>query len=98
MQRIRSLSVRPSRAGAFAAFAPAGAGLPFTDVAAEIRARASSGSRITRCTASQYGIHRAPDQMAAFMFRLGNVVHQQGGNAFGATAVLGSILTITLDR
>ena len=30
------------------------------------------------------------DQMAAFMNRLGNVVYQQGGNAFGATAVLGT--------
>ena len=44
------------------------------------------------CTANQY----CPDapvtrlQMAAFMNRLGNVVHQQGGNAFGAAAVLGS--------
>src|SRR5687768_3526177 len=44
------------------------------------------------CTANQY----CPDasvtrlQMAAFLNRLGNVVHQQGGNTFGATAVLGS--------
>jgi hypothetical protein len=44
------------------------------------------------CTASQYCpsnfVRR--DQMAAFMFRLGNVTFQQGGNAFAATAVLGT--------
>ncbi|MCL4762802.1 MAG: hypothetical protein KJ018_13690, partial [Burkholderiales bacterium] len=51
------------------------------------------------CTANQYcpadGVRR--DQMAAFMFRLGNVVHQQGGNAFGATAVIGTTDAHALD-
>lgn len=30
-------------------------------------------------------------QLAVFLDRMGNVVFQQGGNAFGATAVLGTI-------
>ena len=44
------------------------------------------------CTPNQY----CPDdavtrlQMAAFMNRLGNVTFQQGGNAYGQTAVVGS--------
>lgn len=36
-------------------------------------------------------------QMAAFLNRLGNVVFQQGGNAFGATAVLGTTDNHALD-
>src|SRR5512134_17179 len=36
-------------------------------------------------------------QMAAFLNRLGNVVFQQGGNAFGATAVLGTTDNQPLD-
>lgn len=37
------------------------------------------------------------DQMAAFLNRLGNIVHEQGGNAFGATAVLGTLDNHALD-
>jgi hypothetical protein len=37
------------------------------------------------------------DQMAAFMNRLGNVTFQQGGNAFGATARLGTVDNNPLD-
>lgn len=37
------------------------------------------------------------DQMVAFMNRLGNVTFQQGGNAFGATAVLGTTDARALD-
>ena len=37
------------------------------------------------------------EQMAAFMFRLGNVTFQQGGNAFGAAAVLGTTDAQPLD-
>ena len=44
------------------------------------------------CTATTYcpaqPVRR--DQMAAFMNRLGNIVFQQGGNSFGAPAVLGT--------
>ncbi len=77
---------------------------PFTDVAAgdgfcsSIQWMHNRGITLG-CTASQYcpadPVRR--DQMAAFMFRLGNVVHQQGGNAFGATAVLGTTDAHALD-
>jgi len=70
---------------------------PFTDVAladgfcSSIQWMHNRGITLG-CTTDQYcpadNVRR--DQMAAFMFRLGNVVHQQGGNAFGATAVLGT--------
>ena len=44
------------------------------------------------CAANQYCPNDVVTrlQMAAFMHRLGNVTFQQGGNAFGATAVLGT--------
>ena len=108
MQRIRSLSVRlVAFAGALAAFAPpaqAQVCTPFTDVAAgdpfctSIQWMFNRGITLG-CTASQYcpGSNVRRDQMAAFMFRLGNVVHQQGGNAFGATAVLGTTDDQPLD-
>ncbi len=70
---------------------------PFTDVAAadgfcsSIQWMHNRGITVG-CAPDQYcpadNVRR--DQMAAFMFRLGNVVHQQGGNAFGATGVLGT--------
>jgi trimeric autotransporter adhesin len=45
------------------------------------------------CTTDQYCPHSAVTrmQMAAFMHRLGNVTFQQGGNAFGQAAVLGTV-------
>ncbi|GIK85046.1 MAG: hypothetical protein BroJett026_05270 [Betaproteobacteria bacterium] len=87
-------------AGAFASLAsPVQAQIcaPFTDVAAADGFCSSIQWMFNRgitlgCTSDQYcpaGTVRR-DQMAAFMYRLGNVVHQQGGNAFGATAVLGT--------
>ena len=102
MQRLRS-SCRHGivvAAGAFASLAsPVQAQIcaPFTDVAAADGFCTSIQWMFNRgitlgCTSDQYcpaGTVRR-DQMAAFMFRLGNVVHQQGGNAFGATAVLGT--------
>ncbi len=102
MQRLRS-SWKEGIVAVVAAFAslatPVRAQIcaPFTDVAAADGFCASIQWMHNRgitlgCTSDQYcpagSVRR--DQMAAFMFRLGNVVHQQGGNAFGATAVLGT--------
>ena len=70
---------------------------PFTDVAASssfcTNIQWMFGRGITLgCTATTYCptqfVRR--DQMAAFMNRLGDVVFEQGGSAFGATAVLGT--------
>ena len=86
-------------AAAMLAAAPAHAQTctPFTDVAASdpfctnIQWMFNRGITLG-CTATTYCptqfVRR--DQMAAFMNRLGNVTFQQGGNAFAATAVLGT--------
>ncbi len=101
MPRIRFASIRSLAAGvALTAVAPSAHAqicTPFTDVAladafcSSIQWMHNRGITLG-CTTDQYCpaqfVRR--DQMAAFMFRLGNVVHQQGGNAFGATAVLGT--------
>jgi hypothetical protein len=44
------------------------------------------------CTSTLYCPNDAVTrlQMAIFLYRFGNVVHQQGGNAFGATSVIGT--------
>ncbi len=108
MPRHRFASIRSLAFGsALTAVAPsvhAQICTPFTDVAAadgfcsSIQWMHNRGITLG-CTASQYcpadPVRR--DQMAAFMFRLGNVVHQQGGNAFGATAVLGTTDDHPLD-
>ena len=71
--------------------------VPFTDVAANDPFCANVQWMYNRaitlgCTPTAYCpaqfVRR--DQMAAFMNRLGNVTFQQGGNAFGGTAVLGT--------
>ena len=82
---------------AFAPIAAAQICAPFTDVAAasgfctNIQWMHNRGITLG-CTATAYCptqfVRR--DQMAAFMNRLGNVVFEQGGSAFGATAVLGT--------
>jgi hypothetical protein len=70
---------------------------PFTDVAADdpfctnIQWMFNRGITLG-CTTTAYcpaGLVRR-DQMAAFMNRFGNITFQQGGNAFGTTAVLGT--------
>jgi len=107
MPRHRFASIRSLAFGAaLTAVAPAHAQIcaPFTDVAAadpfctSIQWMRNRGITLG-CTTDQYcpadNVRR--DQMAAFMFRLGNVVHQQGGNAFGATAVLGTTDGHALD-
>jgi hypothetical protein len=86
-------------AAAMLAAAPAHAQTctPFTDVAANdpfctnIQWMFNRGITLG-CTTTTYCptqfVRR--DQMAAFMNRLGNVVHQQGGNAFAGPGVLGT--------
>ncbi len=108
MPRHRFASIRSIAAGvALTAVAPSSHAQlcsPFTDVAqadgfcSSIQWMHNRGITLG-CTTDQYcpadPVRR--DQMAAFMFRLGNVVHQQGGNAFGATAVLGTTDAHALD-
>jgi hypothetical protein len=86
-------------AGSFVGVAQAQICTPFTDIpassafCADIQWMYNRG--ITQgCTATTYCPSQfvRRDQIAAFMSRLAdNAVFQQGGNAFGATAVLGTI-------
>ena len=108
MRRIRFASIRSIAAGAAlaasATVVEAQICTPFTDVASgdgfcgSIQWMYNRGITLG-CAENQYCpaqfVRR--DQMAAFMFRLGNVVHQQGGNAFGATAVLGTTDAHAID-
>src|SRR5688572_26223610 len=77
---------------------------PFTDVSAQdafctnVQWMYNRGITLG-CTATTYCPSQFVSriQMAAFMNRLGNVTFQQGGNAFGTQAVLGTIDDQVLD-
>ena len=100
----RTVVIVAGAVGALAAPAQAQNCTPFTDVLASdpfcVNIQWMYARAITLgCTANQYCptqfVRR--DQMAAFMNRLGDIVYQDGGNAFGAPAVLGTNDNHALD-
>ena len=100
----RTIVIMAGALGAFVAPAHAQNCTPFTDVLASdpfcVNIQWMYARAITLgCTANQYCptqfVRR--DQMAAFMNRLGDIVYQDGGNAFGGPAVLGTTDNHPLD-